>query len=224
MAPRTYRSPGLITTEHEITVPLDHDRPDWGEITLFAREVASAEPGGVERPYLLFLQGGPGYEAPRPTPGSPGWLGRALADFRVLMLDQRGTGRSSPIATLDGLTPAEQADRLALFRADSIVRDAELLRAHLGSGPWSALGQSFGGMTLLTYLSHAPEGLSEAFFTGGLPAVDRPVDDVYAATWQIAIDRNRRYYERYPEDRDQASRPSAAGSTATTSACRPATA
>jgi pimeloyl-ACP methyl ester carboxylesterase len=201
MSQKSYRTPGLVTTEHQLEVPLDHDRPDGEAIALFAREVAAPE--GDDKPFLLYLQGGPGHEAPRPTRGSPSWLDRALRDFRVLMLDQRGTGRSSPIGDLAGLTPAEQADRLALFRADAIVRDAELLRAHLGSGPWSALGQSFGGLTLTTYLSHAPEGLREAFFTGGLPAVGRPVDDVYSTTWQIVIERNRRYFERYPEDRDR---------------------
>ncbi len=51
-------------------------------------------------------------------------------------------GRSTPIgepADL-GATPQEQADRLALFRADAIVADAELLRAHLGVERWSVLG------------------------------------------------------------------------------------
>jgi pimeloyl-ACP methyl ester carboxylesterase len=197
--PVTYRVPGFVLTEHEFSVPLDHDRPDGERIAVFAREVAA--PDGADRPYLLFLQGGPGYEAPRPARGSPSWLERALSDFRVLLLDQRGTGRSSPIGALAGLTPAGQADRLALFRADSIVRDAELIRRELGSPPWSALGQSFGGLTLLSYLSFAPDGLHEAFFTGGLPAVGRHTDEVYATTWELVIERNRRYFERYPEDR-----------------------
>ena len=40
------------------------------------------------------------------------------------------------------------------------------------------LGQSFGGFCVLNYLSRAPEGLAEAFFTGGLPPLDRHPDDV----------------------------------------------
>src|SRR3982751_3836532 len=88
------RVPGLVLTEHELTVPLDHAAPDAEQITVFAREVA--DPEGRDRPTLLFLQGGPGQEGSRPTrgPTSPPWLDRALQDFRVLMLDQRGTGRS----------------------------------------------------------------------------------------------------------------------------------
>ena len=38
-------------------------------------------------------------EAPRPTSPPSGWMKRALKDFRVLLLDQRGTGRSTPVDT-----------------------------------------------------------------------------------------------------------------------------
>jgi pimeloyl-ACP methyl ester carboxylesterase len=197
----TYTTHGLVLTEHEFSLPLDHDRPGDESITVFAREVA--DPRGTDRPFLVFLQGGPGFEAPRPTrhPSSPGWLERALQDFRVLMLDQRGTGRSTPVGALPGLTPAEQADYLKHFRADSIVRDAEAIRAELGVERWSVLGQSFGGFSVMTYLSIAPEGLREAFVTGGLAPVGRHVDDIYRATYERMLERNRRYYERYPDDR-----------------------
>src|SRR5919109_2032255 len=102
------RTAGLVLVEHEFAVPLDHARPDGERITVFAREVS--DPDGRDRPLLVFLQGGPGFEAPRPTrnPSGPGWLDRALSEFRVLMLDQRGTGRSTPVDSLPGLTPEEQ--------------------------------------------------------------------------------------------------------------------
>ena len=200
-AARTYTTHGLVLTEHEFSLPLDHARPGGASIGVFAREIA--DPDGRDRPFLVFFQGGPGFEGARPTrhPSSPGWLDRALQDFRVLMLDQRGTGRSTPVGTLPGLSPAEQAEYLTHFRADSIVRDAELIRAELGVDRWSILGQSFGGFCVMTYLSLAPEGLREAFVTGGLAPVGRPVDDIYRATYARVLDRNRRYYERYPHDR-----------------------
>ena len=193
----TYRTHGLVLTEHEFEVPLDHERPDGSRITAFAREVA--DPDGLDKPYLLFLQGGPGFEAPRPTrhPSGPAWLDRALEDFRVLMLDQRGTGRSSP------LDATATADELVHYRADSVVRDAELVRQALDVDRWSVLGQSFGGFCVTRYLSSAPDGLREAFLTGGLPAFEVPVDEVYAHTFELAIERSRRYYERYPEDRER---------------------
>jgi pimeloyl-ACP methyl ester carboxylesterase len=190
------RTPGLVIVEHELSVPLDHGDPDGERITVFAREVA--DPDGLDRPFLVFLQGGPGFEAPRPTrhPSNPGWLDRALTEFRVLMLDQRGTGRSTPIGIAD-------AERLAHFRADAIVRDAELLRAELGVERWSVLGQSFGGLCAMTYLSLAPEGLHEVLITGGVPPLGDAIDEVYRATYAKTLERSRRYYERYPEDRER---------------------
>ena len=193
--------PGMAMIEHSFDVPLDHDDPRGERITVFARELAA--PDGRDRPFLVYFQGGPGFEAVRPTrnPDSPGWVDRALREYRVLMLDQRGTGRSSPIGTLPGLTPPEQADYLAHFRADSIVRDAEWIRRELSVERWSVLGQSFGGMCVVTYLSIAPDGLAEAFITGGLPALGPRIDEIYAQTYDSVLARSRRYYDRYPADR-----------------------
>lgn len=198
----SYHVPGAVFTEREYTVPLDHAHPGGPTITVFTREVAA--PDGADRPYLLFLQGGPGFEAARPTSPPTGWMKRAIAEYRVLLLDQRGTGRASPVGSvIPGESPAEQAAYLTHFRADSIVRDAELIRQELGVERWSVLGQSFGGFTSLTYLSIAPEGLREAFLTGGLSPIGRPVDDVYGATYRRLLGANRRYFERYPDDRER---------------------
>ena len=197
----TYLTPGVHLTEREFSVPLDHEHPMGERITVFAREVADLD--GRERPLLVYLQGGPGHMAPRPTrnPSSPGWLDRALKDFRVLMLDQRGTGRSAPVGTLPGMTAEEQASYLTHFRADSIVRDAEWIRRELGVERWSILGQSFGGFCAVTYLSIAPEGLREAFITGGLAPLGNRIDDVYRASYARTLTACRRHYEHYPEDR-----------------------
>ena len=106
-------------------------------------------------------------------------------DYRVLLLDQRGTGRSTPVGrTIPGDTAEAQAAYLTHFRADSIVRDAEAIRRELGVDRWSVLGQSFGGFTSMTYLSIAPEGLREALITGGLAPIGRSVDDIYGATYR----------------------------------------
>ena len=60
-----YVVPGAVLTEREHAVPLDHAKPGGPSITVFTREVAS--PDGLDLPYLIFLQGGPGFEATRPT-------------------------------------------------------------------------------------------------------------------------------------------------------------
>ena len=196
----TFRTPGAVFTEREHSVPLDHADPGGPSISVFTREVAA--PDGRDRPYLVFLQGGPGFEATRPTSPPTGWLKRALLDYRVLLLDQRGTGRSTPVGpTIPGATAREQADYLTRFRADSIVRDAELIRKELGVERWSILGQSFGGFTSMTYLSIAPDSLAEAFITGGLSPIGRHVDDIYGATYRRLLRSNARYFERYPDDR-----------------------
>ena len=83
----TTRVPGAVLTEREHIVPLDHARPDGPTISVFTREVA--DPDGLDRPYLVFLQGGPGIEATRPTAPPTGWMARAMRDYRVLLLDQR---------------------------------------------------------------------------------------------------------------------------------------
>lgn len=197
------RLPGLHVTDHEVEVPLDHADPHGETLTVFAREVVAPRKRDQELPWLLFLQGGPGARAPRPTTRG-GWLGRALAEYRVLLLDQRGTGRSSP-ATRQTLRrrgdAMAQARYLTHFRADSIVRDAELLRARLAAGrPWSVLGQSYGGFVALTYLSVAPHGLEKVLVAGGLPPLDRGPDDVYRATFERVRQRWERYVDRYPAD------------------------
>jgi pimeloyl-ACP methyl ester carboxylesterase len=190
---------GLVVTDHEFSLPLDHANPQAESIGVFAREIAAED--GRERPFLVFLQGGPGSQAPRPTtPHMPSWLPRALKDYRVLMLDQRGTGRSTPVGTLPGLSAQQQFEYLRHHRADAIVRDAEAIRRELGVERWSVLGQSFGGFCATTYLSFFPDSLREAYFTGGLPPIARPTDDVYTATYERVRERNRRFYARYPED------------------------
>ena len=203
----SYRQRGTVLTDHVFTVPLDHARPDGDQIQIFGREVAAPDAGPL--PWLVFLQGGPGFGGPRPH-GRDSWLDRALAGYRVLLLDQRGTGRSSPATrqTLARLgSPAAQAAYLAHFRADAIVRDAELVRLALTGGePWSVLGQSFGGFCTVSYLSLAPEGLREAFITGGLPGLTSTADDLYRITYGKVAARVREHYRRYPGDAGQARR------------------
>ncbi|KOV09962.1 alpha/beta hydrolase [Streptomyces sp. XY431] len=201
------RLPGIAFTDHVFQVPLDHAAPQGEQIEVYAREVvASGRTGDTDLPWLLFLQGGPGGKAGRPL-GRDGWLERALDDHRVLLLDQRGTGRSTP-ATRQTLArrggAKEQAEYLAHFRADSIVRDAELIRRRLlgGDRRWSVLGQSFGGFCTLTYLSIAPEGLDRAFVTGGLAGLRSSADDVYRAAYPRVVGKNEGHYARFPQDVD----------------------
>lgn len=196
--------PGLVFFEHEFEVPLDHASTSGETIRVFAREVTTPDQEGQDLPRLLYLQGGPGYPSPRPFDAG-GWLGRALQDYRVVLLDQRGTGRSTPVTheTLSRFdNAADMARYLGHFRSDSIVQDAECIRRELcgPDGKWTLLGQSYGGFCSMHYLSTAPEALKAVLITGGIPGIDAPLEDIYRLTYKKLIDKNREYYARYPGD------------------------
>jgi len=205
----SYRQPGVVLTDHTFAVPLDHGNPGGEQIEVFAREVVAAGEAPADLPWLVFLQGGPGFGGPRLS-GRSSWLDRALSSYRVLLLDQRGTGRSTPvtrhaIAARGGAR--DQARYLSLFRADAIVADAEFIRRRLtGGAPWAVLGQSFGGFCTVTYLSKAADGIREAFITGGLPGLSATADDVYRATYPRVRAKTLAHYARYPGDVEQARR------------------
>ena len=114
----SYNVPGLYVEDHSIDVPLDWrglepmllavgntmrrgamPAPIAGapeSIKLFYRVVCAPDRINDDLPLLLFLQGGPGGESPRPlSPTSDGWIEEAVKHFRVVLPDQRGTGRSS---------------------------------------------------------------------------------------------------------------------------------
>ncbi|GAA2193376.1 alpha/beta fold hydrolase [Streptomyces bangladeshensis] len=205
----SYRQPGVVLTDHRFTVPLDHADPGGETIELYAREAVASDKAGQDLPWLVYLQGGPGFGANRFV-GRQAWLDRALKEYRVLLLDQRGTGRSTP-ATRQTLPlrggPAAQADYLTRFRADSIVRDCEAIRPRLtGGAPWTVLGQSFGGFCTVSYLSLAPEGVHTALVTGGLPSLHAHADDVYRAAYPRIERKVTAHYARYPQDVERARR------------------
>ena len=99
------------------------------------------------------------------------------------------------------MAPERLAAYLRLFRADSIVADAEIARARIAGGArWDTLGQSYGGFITLTYLSRAPQGLRTCYVTGGLPGITATVDDWYARTYPRVAARNAEYYRHFPQD------------------------
>ncbi len=199
-----YLTPGLHIRDHEIAVPLDWSRPEGATIRVFAREVAASGQQDRDLPVLVYLQGGPGGKAPRPVGGAPGWLQVALKRFRVVLLDQRGTGRSTAIEgrQIAAMSAEEGGRYLSHFRADSIIRDAEHLRKTcFGGRKWFTLGQSYGGFLTLSYLSHAPEALAGCYITGGLAGITASADEIYRHTYPRVLDKNAQYFARYPQDR-----------------------
>lgn len=203
-----YSVPELRLREHRFSVPLDYsrDHATSAAISIFAREVVGVGKEEQRLPYLLYLQGGPGFESPRPTEAS-GWIKKACEEYRVVLLDQRGTGLSTPltVTSLSQFTSAENlVDYLKHFRADNIVNDAEFIRVRLvpDAEPWTVLGQSYGGFCAVTYLSFKPQGLKQVLLTGGIPPVKDgcTADSVYKVCFEQLSLQNEKYYKRYPQD------------------------
>ncbi|CAK3968744.1 proline iminopeptidase [Lecanosticta acicola] len=224
----------IAVTEHFFDVPKDYSEPSKGTIRLFARSVQKNEspiivpPANPKKtskdeqqqqqqqlPWMLFLNGGPGL--PCRSPQHYPFTHRVLeAGYRLLFLDQRGTGLSTPVTAstlqMRGYEDV-QARYLKLYRADSIVRDCEAIRKALtadyeGEGheerrKWSTMGQSFGGFCTVTYLSFYPEGLRECFLFGGLQPLVKSPDEVYKRLYVKVKERNEAYYAKYPEDVDR---------------------
>lgn len=211
-----YYVPGLHVEDHSIRVPLDWTGHtpgngfDGESISLFYRVITAPEHVHDDLPLLIFLQGGPGGAGPRPLdPGSDGWIEEAVRHFRVVLPDQRGTGRSNRIDThtMKRLAPdgaQVQAAYLKRFLADSIIRDFEhLRRTEFGGARWVTLGQSYGGFLTLTYLSLFPQGLAASFTTGGIPHVPADATEVYEHTFPRMAAKTRQYYQRYPQDAER---------------------
>ena len=218
----TYKFPGAVLTEREHAVPLDHGTPDGDQISVFSREVA--DPEGLDKPYLVFLQGGPGFEASPADDAlrSAGSSARSritafCCSISAERVDQLRSTRSSPVTRR-----RSRPTYLTHFRADSIVRDAELIRQELGVDRWSVLGQSFGGFCSMTYLSIAPRGPARGVHHR------RPVADRTSRRRRLRRDlpacarRNARTSSA-TRTTARASGTSSAGSKTRTSGCPPAT-
>ncbi|PON91153.1 Peptidase [Trema orientale] len=208
-----YSVPDLRLRDHGFTVPLDYSTDlsaasasPKNKISIFAREVVAVGKEELPLPYLLYLQGGPGFECPRPTEAG-GWIQKACQEFRLVLMDQRGTGLSTPLtysSLLQFKSAQDLADYVKHFRADNIVNDAEFIRVRLvpDAGTWTVLGQSYGGFCAVTYLSFAQEGLKQVLLTGGIPPIQNgsTADAVSRACFEQVILQNEKYYRRYPED------------------------
>lgn len=224
----TSHVPGLYVEDHVLRVPVDWRGVDPHEqksvdtacekdsLDFFYRVVtAPANQHKTDLPLLVFFQGGPGGESPRPlTPFSDGWIGEAIKHFRVILPDQRGTGRSSAVSSrvierigkqgFEGVRGARgQADYLHRFFADSIVRDMEYMRVHDFDGRrWVSEGQSYGGFITLSYLSTFPQAFIACFTTGGIASLPADAETLYAHTYRKLMMKMHTYYARYPQDEE----------------------
>ncbi len=106
----------------------------------------SGNPGGAA---AVFLHGGPG--------SGTSANARRFFDpthYRIILLDQRGAGRSTPQA------------ELAQNSTWDLVADLESLRQHLGVARWLVFGGSWGSTLALAYAERHPEPVSALVLRG----------------------------------------------------------
>lgn len=98
---------------------------------------------------VVFLHGGPGSGC-NPTQ-------RRFFDpshYRIILLDQRGCGRSKPLGDIEDNT------------IDSLVTDLEHLRRHLGIARWLVFGGSWGSTLAIAYAVDYPACVSGLILRG----------------------------------------------------------
>lgn len=97
----------------------------------------SGNPDGIP---VLFVHGGPGAGCGRHD--------RSFFDperYRIILFDQRGSGRSTPHACLD------------VNNSSALVADMEVIRLHLGVKRWLLFGGSWGSTLSLLYAQTYPQ-------------------------------------------------------------------
>lgn len=174
------------------TLPVDVRSPDAsGTVELMVALVDNGDPLGIGP--VVYFQGGPGVGA---TANAPRFVG---AQHNVLLVDQRGSGFSSPnldCPEVDGLWQAQRTDNESERRSDEQIygayeecsdrlvaegislndfnttaaaTDFELIRRLLGYESWSLWGISYGTRTALTVMRDHPDGVRAAVLDSVVP-------------------------------------------------------
>jgi pimeloyl-ACP methyl ester carboxylesterase len=170
-----------------LAVPLDPAAPDGPTIDLFVARLPalSAEP----RPDpLLLIAGGPGQSTVDFYLQLRGAFEPARRDRDIVLVDQRGTGRSAEgfrCAVPEDLSldtaGSEQLERVIdacvaelehdprFYTTSVAVRDLEQVRATLGIESWNVYGVSYGTRVAQHYLRRYPDRVRALVLDGVVP-------------------------------------------------------
>lgn len=143
--------------------------------------------GNPEGKPALVLHGGPGSGA------GASW--RRLFDpavYRIVLLDQRGCGRSVPDA-------ADPRTSLAANTTPHLLADIELLRRHLGIEQWLVIGGSWGVTLALAYAEQHPRRVSELVLFSVTNTTRREVEWVTRDMGRIFPEEWARFRDAVPE-------------------------
>lgn len=127
---------------------------------------------------VVFLHGGPGSGC---NPGQRRFFDPA--HYRIILLDQRGCGRSTPLGSIEKNTTTH------------LVGDIEALREHLGIARWTVFGGSWGSTLALAYAIAHPAQVSGLILRGiflsrpsELEWFLREARQFYPEAWQQLVD------------------------------------
>jgi pimeloyl-ACP methyl ester carboxylesterase len=174
-----------------LTVPLDYAEPDAIQLEL---SVMLFEGDGNGEP-AIYLEGGPGGSGSSTIEGMFPYFEALLVERDLVILDQRGTGRSDPLlhcpdmerAFRGELSDDEQRGNLvaelrtcaAEFREQGIeprhfsshanAADVEQLRQALGYDRWHVFGVSYGTRLALDVMRYFPEGVASIVLDSTVP-------------------------------------------------------
>jgi pimeloyl-ACP methyl ester carboxylesterase len=183
------RLPNLATMAQcgELNVPEDRAKADGRSIRIFAAVLPANTVSPKDDP-LLILAGGPGQAASQLAP-----FAARLTELRrtrdIVIIDQRGTGRSSPLTcaafkpdeneTFEiDLVPRARAcvDQLkaqgidpAQYTTAAWIADLEVMRATLGYTQWNLWGGSYGTRVAQEYVRRHPERVRTLTLDGVVP-------------------------------------------------------
>ncbi|MEV7191749.1 prolyl aminopeptidase [Streptomyces sp. NPDC093510] len=159
--------------------PYDHGMLDVGDGNRVYWEVC----GNPRGKPAVVLHGGPGSGC---TP-----FFRRYFDpdaYRIVLLDQRGAGRSTPPAS-------DPATDMSVNTMRHLIGDLELLRRHLGVERWLVWGVSFGSVLGLRYAQTHPDRVSELVLTGlatgsraEVDLMTRGLGRIFPEAWQAFRD------------------------------------
>ncbi len=137
---------------------------------------------------VIMLAGGPGQSAVESYPSASVAFHDILKNRDVVLVDQRGTGKSNPLkCEFDeesqllmladtSLIPAEIKKCVANLDADTryyttteSIKDLEEVRKALKIEKWNLLGISYGTRKALTYMKDFPESIRTVILDGVMP-------------------------------------------------------
>ncbi|MEU6251667.1 prolyl aminopeptidase [Streptomyces sp. NPDC047043] len=162
--------------------PYDHGMLDVGDGNRVYWETC----GNPHGKPALVLHGGPGS-------GCTPYFRRLFdpAAYRIVLLDQRGCGRSTPHAG------AYDTD-MSVNTTAHLIADLELLRRHLGIGRWLVWGVSWGSVLGLRYAQTHPGVVSELVLTGVATGSNPEVDLLTKGLGQIFPEAFERFLGELP--------------------------